>query len=349
MADITRIPPFLRHWRGTPTMHAIHVVRGKVRHAGTGLSFWFRPLTAVLSEVPVDDRELPLLFHARTNDYQDVTVQATVTYRIADPGTAAARVDFSVEPDTGVWRGNPLDQIASLLTELAQQPALDLIATLPMAEAIARAVGPIRDRVAATLAGPGSESARLDETGIAVVGVRVVAVRPETEVERALQTPARESVQMEADRARYERRATAVERERAIAENELQSKIELAKRTEQLVAQEGANARRQAEEAAAAARVQVAAEAEQTGMRTVAEAERERTLGESRADATRAVGTAEAEAERARVAAYADLAPATLLALAARELAGGLPEIGQLTVTPDVLTGLVAKLAAASE
>ncbi len=54
-------------------------------HASTGLSFWFRPLTAVLSEVPVDDRELPLLFHARTADFQEVTVQATVTYRVVDP------------------------------------------------------------------------------------------------------------------------------------------------------------------------------------------------------------------------------------------------------------------------
>ena len=42
-------------------------------HDAAGAAFWFRPLTAVLSEVPVDDRELPLLFHARTSDFQDVT------------------------------------------------------------------------------------------------------------------------------------------------------------------------------------------------------------------------------------------------------------------------------------
>ena len=55
----------------------------------------------------------------------DVTVQATVTYRVADPALAAGRLDFPVEPRTGTARARPLDQVATLLTELAQQPALD--------------------------------------------------------------------------------------------------------------------------------------------------------------------------------------------------------------------------------
>ena len=64
---------FLRHLRGAPTSYVRHTVRGKVRHEGIGQSFWYRPLTAVLSEVPVDDRELPLLFHARTADFAFVS------------------------------------------------------------------------------------------------------------------------------------------------------------------------------------------------------------------------------------------------------------------------------------
>jgi hypothetical protein len=36
--------------------------------------------------------------------------------------------------------------------------------------------------------------------------------------------------------------------------------------------------------------------------------------------------------------------PAVLHALALKELAGQLPEIGQLTVTPDMLTGLLNRL-----
>src|SRR6478672_4912864 len=123
MADVTR-RLHLRHLRGTPTSWVSHTVGGKTQKQGVGLSFWYRPLTAVLSEVPVDDRELPLLFHARTSDFSDVTVQATVTYRIAAPQTASSRLDFSIHPYSGAARSRPLDQIATLLAELAQQPAL---------------------------------------------------------------------------------------------------------------------------------------------------------------------------------------------------------------------------------
>ncbi|MEO3748948.1 SPFH domain-containing protein [Plantactinospora sp. B5E13] len=350
MSDVKR-RLFLRHLRGTPTSWVRHHVRGQVRHEGVGLSFWYRPLVSVLSEVPVDDRELPLLFHARTSDFADVTVQATVTYRIADPALAASRLDFSVDPDRGAARGRPLDQIATLLAELAQQPALDLLARVPLAQALTD-IAAVREAVSAGL----RDETRLTDIGVTVVSARVVAVRPEPEMERALQTPTREAVQVEADRATYARRAQAVEQERAIAENELQNKIELARREQQLVEQHGANARRKVELDAAAdlavaqgkaerEKVTNAATADRARVLAAAEAEKERTLAAAKADGVRVIGLAEAEAEAAKLAAYRDLPAGVLHALALREMAGQLPEVGQLTVTPDVLTGLLDRLA----
>ena len=331
MADI-RSYPMARHLRGSATLHVRHLRRGKLAHDGTGLSFFFRPLSAVLSEVPVDDRELPLLFHARTADFQDLAVQASVTFRVIDPATACARIDFSIDPDTGRWRATPLEQVAGLLTETAQQQVLGMIAGSPLGSVLADGVGQIRDRILHGL----TADARLAETGIAVIGARVVAIRPEPDVEKALRTPAREQMQQDADRATYQRRALAVERERAIAENELQNQIELARREEQLVAQRGANARRQAEETAAASRI----EAE-------AQAAREQRLAEARAQGAQALGEAEAAGEAARVAAYRDLPHASLLGLAAKDLAASLPQIGTLVLTPDLLAPLLAKLTAA--
>ena len=330
MADITKLF-FLRHLRAGSTSHVRHLHRGEIAHDGAGQSFWFRALPAALSEVPLDDREQPLLFHGRTLDFQDVAVQATVTYRVADPAVAAARIDFGIDPDTGEWRSTPLDQLGSLLTELAQQHALDLLARLTLTRALAEAMTALRERIAAGLAG----DPRLADTGLVVVDVRVVAVRAEPDMERALQTPTREQVQQEADRATYERRAVAVERERAIAENELQNQIELARREEQLVAQRGQNERLRAAEQAAAGRIEAQAEGERQGL-----------LAEARAAATRIVGIAEADAEAARLAAYRDLETATLLGLAARELAANLPRIGTLTLTPDLLTPVLARLGA---
>ncbi|MGW4889861.1 SPFH domain-containing protein [Streptomyces murinus] len=342
MADITRRLGW-RHLRGTPTAHIRHHRSGQLVHDGPGLSFWFRSLTAALSEIPVDDRELAMTFHARTADFQDVTVQATVTYRIGDPALAAARLDFSVDPDTGAWRGTPLEQLATLLTETAQEHALDVLARTPLSAALTDGVSTVRERLAAGLAA----QPRLPDTGIEVVAVRVVALRPEPEVERALRTPAREQIQQEADRATYERRAVAVERERAIAENELASRIELARREEQLVEQRGTNARREAEEQAAADAVRADAEAARTVRLAQAEADKVVRLARAAAEQEREVGEARAQARAAWLRVHAEADVATLHALAAMRVAENLPDIGSVTISPDVLTGLLAKLGGA--
>jgi regulator of protease activity HflC (stomatin/prohibitin superfamily) len=112
----------------------------------------------------------------------------------------------------------------------------------------------------------------------------------------------------------------------------LQNKIELARREQQLVEQSGANAQRKAE-----------LETQAQLVRAQGQAEQERALAQAKADAVRVIGLAEGEAESARLAAYRDLPPHVLQSLALKEFAGKLPEIGQLTVTPDVVTGLLAK------
>ncbi|WP_394615701.1 SPFH domain-containing protein [Lentzea sp. JNUCC 0626] len=314
MADISTYPG-LRHLRGTPTVHIRHVKNGKLIHEGTGLSFWFRPRSAVISEVPVDDRELPMLFHARTQDYQDVTVQLTITYRCTTPETTTQRIDFSIDPDTGTWRQDPLSQIANTLTETTQQHALKTLGTLNLDTAIKTGVERVKQQV--------KDNLKADHIGLEIIDVRVVAIRPDADMEKALQTTVREKVQQEADKATYERRALAVERERAISENELQNQIELAKREELLVVQRGANALKQAEDHARAARI----------------------ADDAKADGIRKLAEAEAAGEKARLDAYKEVPQQTLYALAAKELAGNLPEIGSITLTPDIIQPILNRLA----
>ena len=171
MADISKFP-FFNHLRADTTAYVQHLHNGRVKHAGPGLAFWFRPRTAALAEIPLDDRDQALFFHARTNDFQDVTVQATVNYRVVDPALAATRIDFGIAPDTGQWNATPLETLGGLLTELAQQPALDQLAGMGMADALAHGIAPVRDRVAVALA----DDVRLAERGLAVTDVRVVAI-----------------------------------------------------------------------------------------------------------------------------------------------------------------------------
>lgn len=327
MTSIKRYP-WMNHFLGSPTGYVVHLQRGTVKHQGVGQAFWYRPVNSVLSEVPVDDQELPTLFHASTLDFQDVSVQANVTYRFIDPVSVSSRLDFGLKP-AGSAPAAGKEQVATIIGQLCQSHAIDLIATTTLAQALSHGVSQLRTVLTEAL----RADTRLESTGIEILGVQVLAVQPESDVERALQTPVRERLQAEADRAVYERRALAVERERTISENEMASQIELATRREQLVGQEGANARRTAEERAAAELIHAQAAAERQGISAIAEASQIRLVGE-----------ATAAREGATMEVYRGMDQATLLTLALKDAAGSLPNIGNLTITPDLLSGALAGL-----
>jgi len=311
------------HFLGTPSSYVIHLSRGHVRHQGVGQAFWFRRGLAAISEVPVVDQELPVIFHAQTLDHQDVTIQIALTYRFADPTLAAQRLDFGVFPSGPTDSADGRTQAAAALTRLAQSAVI--------ADVAGRALDGVLSDVTqahATLTSGFNQDPRPKQMGIEIIDLHVLAIRPDSDVEKALQTPLREQLHTEADRATYERRALAVERERTISENELASKIELATRTQQLVAQEGANARRKAEEQAAANLIQ-----------TQSEAERSHIDAQAKASAIELTGQAEGARTASLMAAYVGIDTQVLKALALQDLAKALPQLhlGDVTITPDLL------------
>ena len=108
----------------------------------------------------------------------------------------------------------------------------------------------------------------------------------------------------------------------------------LARREEQLVARTGANERLRATEQAAAERI----EAE-------AADERARLTARRTADEIDLVEGARLRAERERAEIESAVPPEVLLALALKELAGRLPDVEHLSLTPDLLTPLIARAA----
>jgi hypothetical protein len=331
MAQIKHYP-VVAHLRGAPSAQQLLWKGGRLRRSGRGLSFWFQPLSANLAEIPLDDRELAFIFHARTADFQEAVCQGTISYRVADAEALAARIDFSLDLETGLYSENPLDQISDRLTQLAQQHVWGIVSRATLADLLASGVDQLRDAISDGLAA----DADLEAMGLAIVSVRVSRIQPDATVEKALQTPTRESIQQQADEATFSRRALAVEKERAIAENELQNRIELARRLAHLVDQEGLNERRRAEENVAAARI----EAEGAAART-------RITAAASAESLHAIEGERVALEKERIAAYGALPPNALLALAAREFASKIERIEHLNLSPDLLSPFLADLAAA--
>ena len=317
MTDIRSYPVF-RHIRTEPSSFVLHYRRGVLRRSGRGLAFSFRPAVTSIVLVPMDDRELELVFHGRTSDFQDVTAQGVVTFRVEDPKLLADRIDFSIDLASGHYRRTPLEQLTSQIAQLAQQLTWEYIASTPLRTILVEGVDEVRRRIHEGLEAQGG----LQEMGIRAIAVRIAAIQPTSSVAEALQTPARELIQQDADQATFQRRAIAVEKERAIEENELQNRIEIARRREQLVAQEGANARLHATEEAAADAIAARSAAERIAQ----------------------VDGVRVQTERDRIAIYRDLSPHVLLALAAREAAAKLTTIEHLNITPDMLTPALSSL-----
>jgi regulator of protease activity HflC (stomatin/prohibitin superfamily) len=328
MAEITRYP-VLRHFRAEPTAHVLRYRKGAIAKSGPGLTFWFAPTSAAIAEVPLDDQDVPFVFHARSADFQELAVQGVITFRFTDPALVARRVDFTIDLASGNWTETPLEQVQGLLVQMAQQYVIHELLDQELRQILADGVAPIRDRIASGLAG----EATLAELGLEIVAVRVAALAPDGDVQKALAQPTREAVQQRADEATFSRRALAVEKERAIAENELANEIELARRREELVAQQGANDRRQAEEEAAA-----------KGIAARAAGERERLAATQRAEALAGLENVRIDAERRRAEIEAGLGAQILLAVAARELAGQIGKVEHLTITPELLTPLIERL-----
>ena len=108
MGDISSFI-WLRHLRSEPSFHVLRYRRGKLVGSGRGWAFWFLPMNTSIAEIPVGDRELPFLFHGRSRDFQDLTVQGTVNYRVTQPEVLGERLDFSIDLSRGTFVKDPLD------------------------------------------------------------------------------------------------------------------------------------------------------------------------------------------------------------------------------------------------
>jgi hypothetical protein len=383
MAEINNYS-VLSHLKSEPNMHVIRYLNGRQVASGRGMAFWFLPLGSAVAEIPTDDRELQFMFHSRSRDFQAVTVQGELTYRVSDAERLAERVDFSIDLRHGVHRKQPLEQLATLFTGTARQHAANFLAGHDVRELVTANPDALQQAIETGVAG----NPVFEDMGLEMVSLRILEVQPTAELEKALQTPTRERIQQDADEATFQRRAMAVDKESAIAENELQNRVELARREEQLITQQGANDRRRNEEAAAAEGVALTArnerelqearaltecntlhaeaESRQRAIRAQADAdasrleaetgaENRRVLSAAEADATRAEGLAEAErtqaiglaraaGEKERLSVYETLPANVVLALAFQEIAGKLQRIEHLNITPDVLQTQLADL-----
>lgn len=312
----------IRYHKASPTSYVLHYVGGRLAREGAGLSFpYFAPLSTVVA-VPLESADDPFVFTEVTADFQEVTVQGVVSYRVSDPKRLAGLLDYRLGPGGGYASEDP-EKLGPRLVQAAQVRARDFLQKRGLREALA-AAEPLGAALRAGL--PEDEAVRM--LGVEVLGVSVLALRPTPEMAKALEAEARERLKREADDAVYERRNAAVEQERRLKESELGTELAVEVK------------RREIRERKMAADIAVE---EQRASLVERQAANDRKAADGRAYAlTATLGPLKGADWRVLLAAATGAVdPRLMIASAFGDLAGSAGKIGELNISPDLLRSLL--------
>lgn len=291
------------YFKGQPTDHIIKYSAGKMRHEGPGLAFYYLKHNTQIVAVPTSSRDVSFVFNEVTNNFQAVTIQGQLTYRILDPRKAAALLNFTIDPQTQAYTSDDPSKLAQRITNVVQMQTRGELQKLTLEETLGKFEG-----IAAAVLRAIREEKQLDSLGVDVLSVYFVSAKPTPEVGKALEAGYRETLLRKADEAIFARRAAAVEEERKIKENELNTDIALEQQRKQLITLKGDND---------------LSEAENRGKALEREAE------------------FRARAQGLELAVYRDLEPRAILALALNELGQNADRIGNLTITSEMLASIL--------
>jgi len=230
------------YYKSDPTDYILTYTSGKVTRQGAGIAFYYWAPTTSIVSIPISTIDTPFILNETTGNFQSVTVQGQLTYRIADPQTTATLLNFTVDPDSRQFISTDPEKLPQRIINAIQSYLRPELARLSLEEALRQAA----DIAVAVLARIKTDPT-LAALGVECLNLYFNAVKPTPEMAKALEAEYREGLQQRADQAIYARRAAAVEQERRIKENELNTQVTLEQRRRELVDLEGQNSNRQAE------------------------------------------------------------------------------------------------------
>ena len=329
-----------------PTDFVLQFKRGKVVRQGAGLAFFYYAPTSSLVRVPVGSVDVPFMFEEVTADFQKVTVQGQLSYRVADAHKLAQLMNFSLASSGKGYSSEDPQKLPQRLINHAQV----LTSASLRAMALRAALGGSSELVSRLSAGLRAEPA-IEALGIEILGLSILAIKPTPETARALEAETREQILRGADEAVFARRNSAVEQERAIKENELNTEIAVENKKRQIkeaqMEAEKSVQQKKREIREAEMATQIALEEKNRDLLALSTANaREQADVKAYAIAAVMKALAETDAKTLMALTCARMDAGQLVALAFKELAENADKIGQLNISPDLLRELMTPGAA---
>ena len=311
----------IRYFKASPTQHIMLYRRGKLVRQGAGESFFYFAPSSTLVAVRMASVDVPFVFQDVTADFQEVTIQGQLSYRVVEPERLAKLLDHTIDR-RGRYQSDDPGKINDRLIQLAQVRAHAFTQRRRLEDIL-----PSCAEIGVDLVNGMKESPMVSMTAIEVLALDVISVKPNPEMAKAMQANAREQLLLRADQAVHARRNTAIELERQLKENEL--------RTERVVEERRREVRQAQMEADVAIEQQRAELVEQ-------QIANNRKLADAQNDALRAMLDAMKSTDwKTLVAVSGANDPKCLIAMAFQQLAENASRIGRLDISPDLLKGLM--------
>jgi regulator of protease activity HflC (stomatin/prohibitin superfamily) len=329
----------IKHIKFDSMTYVLHFKNGNIKREGRGLSFFYFAPNSSIAAIPMGSNDLPFVFNESTNDYQTVTIQGQISYKISNPKTLADVLDFTVQ-DNGQYKKNDIEKLNQRIINEAQTATSAYIHGIKLKEAI-RSAKAIEENITEGL----KSSTAIGMLGIEILGANILAIQATPEMARALETETREKLQQEADLAVYERRNFAVEQERIIKESELNTEIAVEEKQKQIAEKKMESDVQKAENQRKLREMQLEADISVENQR--------KSLIEQKTENDKKEAETKGYVLETTLKPYRDMDWKTLTALnnnsdprfnislAFRELADNAEKIGNLNISPDLLDSIL--------
>ena len=126
----------IQYLKTDPTQFVIHYQGGRKLRSGTGLAFFYLRAAASISVVPLGSTDVPFIFNEMTADFQPVTIQGQLIYRINNPERVAALLNYTIDSRPDRYVSEDPEKLSQRLVNLVQSLVRAEILTLPLREAI---------------------------------------------------------------------------------------------------------------------------------------------------------------------------------------------------------------------
>src|SRR5215471_16276448 len=108
------------YFKAQPTEYIVKYVSGRVVREGQGLAFFYLKHNTQVVAVPTSSVDANLVFNEVTSNFQAVTIQGQLTYRIHNPKRAAELLNFTLEPASHQYVSEDPERLAQRIANVIQ-------------------------------------------------------------------------------------------------------------------------------------------------------------------------------------------------------------------------------------